>query len=99
MTVKVFYSFSLRTAIIHQLLLIKENYNTSNFTEMNVSIYRCVYGGFTSEAYEELVRYHRSKEIPKRLQGHLKHRIDCFKRKAKRFQLIEGTDQLIYIGK
>lgn len=45
------------------------------------------------------MRYHRNKEIPKRLQGHLKHRIDCFKRKAKRFQLIEGTDQLIYIGK
>ncbi|VDO80411.1 unnamed protein product [Onchocerca flexuosa] len=60
---------------------------------------KCVYGGFTNEAYEELVRYHRNKEIPKRLQGHLKHRIDCFKRKAKRFQLIEGTDQLIYIGK
>lgn len=59
---------------------------------------RCDYGGFTNEAYEELVRFHRNKEIPKRLHGHLKHRIDCFKRKAKRFQLIEGTDQLIYIG-
>ncbi|EFO26162.2 hypothetical protein LOAG_02320 [Loa loa] len=75
-----------------------EDLEVALMTDSNSDEKKCVYGGFTNEAYEELVRYHRSKEIPKRLQGHLKHRIDCFKRKAKRFQLIEGTDQLIYIG-
>ncbi|VDN24808.1 unnamed protein product [Gongylonema pulchrum] len=58
----------------------------------------CGYGGFTEEAYNELVHYHQTRELPRRLEGHMKHRIDCFKRKAKRFQLIDGTDQLIYIG-
>ncbi|VDK86373.1 unnamed protein product, partial [Onchocerca ochengi] len=76
-----------------------EELEVALMTDSNSDEKKCVYGGFTNEAYEELVRYHRNKEIPKRLQGHLKHRIDCFKRKAKRFQLIEGTDQLIYIGK
>uniref|UniRef100_A0A2K6VLD6 Integrase_H2C2 domain-containing protein n=2 Tax=Onchocerca TaxID=6281 RepID=A0A2K6VLD6_ONCVO len=75
-----------------------EELEVALMTDSNSDEKKCVYGGFTNEAYEELVRYHRNKEIPKRLQGHLKHRIDCFKRKAKRFQLIEGTDQLIYIG-
>uniref|UniRef100_A0A158Q8Q9 Integrase_H2C2 domain-containing protein n=1 Tax=Elaeophora elaphi TaxID=1147741 RepID=A0A158Q8Q9_9BILA len=75
-----------------------EDLEVALMADSNSDEKKCVYGGFSSEAYEELVRYHRNKEIPKRLQGHLKHRIDCFKRKAKRFQLIEGTDQLIYIG-
>ncbi|EJW87071.1 hypothetical protein WUBG_02020 [Wuchereria bancrofti] len=75
-----------------------EDLEVALITDSNSDEKKCTYGGFTTEAYEELVRYHRNKEIPKRLQGHLKHRIDCFKRKAKRFQLIEGTDQLIYIG-
>ncbi|VIO99398.1 Uncharacterized protein BM_BM9472 [Brugia malayi] len=75
-----------------------EDLEVALMTDSNSDEKKCAYGGFTTEAYEELVRYHRNKEIPKRLQGHLKHRIDCFKRKAKRFQLIEGTDQLIYIG-
>ncbi|KAM3716251.1 Gypsy retrotransposon integrase-like protein [Dirofilaria immitis] len=75
-----------------------EDLEVALMTDSNSDEKKCIYGGFTNEAYEELVRYHRNKEIPKRLQGHLKHRIDCFKRKAKRFQLIEGTDQLIYIG-
>ncbi|KAL3986115.1 His(2)-Cys(2) zinc finger family protein [Acanthocheilonema viteae] len=75
-----------------------EDLEVALMTDSNSDEKKCVYGGFTNEAYEELVRYHRNKEIPKRLQGHLKHRVDCFKRKAKRFQLIEGTDQLIYIG-
>ncbi|VDM96714.1 unnamed protein product [Thelazia callipaeda] len=75
-----------------------EDLEVTLLTEPSSDEKKCVYGGFSDEAYEELVLYHRSKEIPKRLEGHLKHRIDCFKRKAKRFQLIEGTDQLIYIG-
>lgn len=75
-----------------------EDLEVADLPESNTDDKKCDYGGFTNEAYEELVRFHRNKEIPKRLHGHLKHRIDCFKRKAKRFQLIEGTDQLIYIG-
>lgn len=64
-----------------------------------ILLFRIEYGGFSPEAYDELVQYHRDKEIPKRLEGVLKNRVDCFKRKAKRFQVISGTDKLIYIGK